>query len=389
VLAGFRFPREVIAVAARWYLRYGLSCRDVEELLAEPGVIVDHVTIYRWVQRFATEFIEAARPCRHLPGDRWLAWQRTLFRELRICDAVVFLNSRAGQASMWCHSELVVAAELGKRIYPLDLGPDLPPHPLLRSVQGIGFDSAFDIGVQRLTGRLESDGLAGAGGLRWERGRPPYPGLAAMDVADAGVFLAGRTKSGTCSPVWTGRSASQAADWKHGHGELLGRDATTDASSWLARGAGTGTSRTAVGEYIHASRAALRRRRTGLVSLLCIIVVAALAASVLAVVAAIQRSDAVSQSRLAQSEEMAAEATNLLTANGPLAMLVSLQAYERAPTLQAESALIEAAQQPLDNLLVPGSPVESVKFSPDGCTLATGDDGGDIGLWNVATGHCW
>jgi hypothetical protein len=40
-------PREVISVAVRWYLRYGLSYRDVEELLAERGVTVDHVTIYR------------------------------------------------------------------------------------------------------------------------------------------------------------------------------------------------------------------------------------------------------------------------------------------------------------------------------------------------------
>jgi transposase-like protein len=62
--AGFRFPREVISVAVRWYLRYGLSYRDVEELLAERGVTVDHVTVYRWVQRFTSEFIEAARPCR-------------------------------------------------------------------------------------------------------------------------------------------------------------------------------------------------------------------------------------------------------------------------------------------------------------------------------------
>jgi IS6 family transposase len=57
----------VISLAVRWYLRYGLSYRDVEELLAERGITVDHVTIYRWVQRF----IEAARPCRHAPGDRW------------------------------------------------------------------------------------------------------------------------------------------------------------------------------------------------------------------------------------------------------------------------------------------------------------------------------
>ncbi len=69
--AGFRFPREVISVAVRWYLRYGLSYRDVEELLAERGVTVDHVTIYRWVQRFTPEFVEAARTCRHVPGDRW------------------------------------------------------------------------------------------------------------------------------------------------------------------------------------------------------------------------------------------------------------------------------------------------------------------------------
>ena len=71
VFAGFRFPREVISVAVRWYLRYGLSYRDVEELLGERGVTVDHVTIYRWVQRFAPEFIDAARPCRRAPGDRW------------------------------------------------------------------------------------------------------------------------------------------------------------------------------------------------------------------------------------------------------------------------------------------------------------------------------
>ena len=45
VFAGFRFPREVISVAVRWYLRYGLSYRDVEELMAERGVTVDHVTV--------------------------------------------------------------------------------------------------------------------------------------------------------------------------------------------------------------------------------------------------------------------------------------------------------------------------------------------------------
>jgi transposase-like protein len=68
---GFRFPPDVIVLAVRWYLRFGLSYRDVEELLTERGVEVDHVTIYRWVQRFTPLLAEAARPCRHAVGDRW------------------------------------------------------------------------------------------------------------------------------------------------------------------------------------------------------------------------------------------------------------------------------------------------------------------------------
>ena len=69
--AGFRFPAEVIVVAVRWYLRYGLSYRDVEELLAERGVEVDHVTVYRWVQRFTPCSPTPPGSAGHAPGDRW------------------------------------------------------------------------------------------------------------------------------------------------------------------------------------------------------------------------------------------------------------------------------------------------------------------------------
>jgi transposase-like protein len=69
--AGFRFPPDAIIVAVRWYLRFGLSYRDVEELLTERGVEVDHVRVYRWVLRFTPLLADAARPCRHRVGDRW------------------------------------------------------------------------------------------------------------------------------------------------------------------------------------------------------------------------------------------------------------------------------------------------------------------------------
>jgi transposase-like protein len=50
-----QFEPEVILLAVGWYLRLSLSYRDVEELLAERGLHADHVTVWRWVQRYAQE----------------------------------------------------------------------------------------------------------------------------------------------------------------------------------------------------------------------------------------------------------------------------------------------------------------------------------------------
>ena len=69
---GYRFPSDVILLPVRWYLRFGLSYRDLEGLLAERGIEVDHVTLYRWVQHSPS----ALRPSRPpAPADtqpvRW------------------------------------------------------------------------------------------------------------------------------------------------------------------------------------------------------------------------------------------------------------------------------------------------------------------------------
>ena len=69
--AGFRFPRAVIVLTVRWYLRFGLSYRDLEELLIDRGVEIDHVTIYRWGPAVHALLADAARPRRHRVGDRW------------------------------------------------------------------------------------------------------------------------------------------------------------------------------------------------------------------------------------------------------------------------------------------------------------------------------
>jgi transposase, IS6 family len=52
----------------------------VEELLAERGIQVDHVTIDRWVQRFTPLLADAARPCRHGVGNRWESTRSSVLR---------------------------------------------------------------------------------------------------------------------------------------------------------------------------------------------------------------------------------------------------------------------------------------------------------------------
>ncbi len=65
---GCRFPAEVILGAVRWYLQFPVSYRDLEAMLADRGASVDHVSLFRWVQRFAPELERRVRrhlrPCR-------------------------------------------------------------------------------------------------------------------------------------------------------------------------------------------------------------------------------------------------------------------------------------------------------------------------------------
>jgi transposase, IS6 family len=70
---GRHFEGEIVLWAVRWYCRYGVSYRDLEQMMDERGVSVDHSTIYRWVQRYAPEIEKRLRWHWRRPGS--LSWR--------------------------------------------------------------------------------------------------------------------------------------------------------------------------------------------------------------------------------------------------------------------------------------------------------------------------
>ncbi|MFL5733806.1 MAG: IS6 family transposase [Chloroflexia bacterium] len=65
------FEREIILLCLRWYLRYSLSYRDLEEIMVERGLSVDHTTIYRWVQHYAPILEKRCRAKLRATNDSW------------------------------------------------------------------------------------------------------------------------------------------------------------------------------------------------------------------------------------------------------------------------------------------------------------------------------
>jgi transposase-like protein len=71
VFKGRHFDRSVIPLCVRWYLAYSLSLRDLEEMMAERGVSVDHATVHRWVIRYSPELLERFNRRKRAVTGKW------------------------------------------------------------------------------------------------------------------------------------------------------------------------------------------------------------------------------------------------------------------------------------------------------------------------------
>jgi transposase-like protein len=68
---GRHFDRSVILLCVRWYLAYSLSLRNLEEMMAERGISVDHATIHRWVVRYSPELLERFNRRKRADSGKW------------------------------------------------------------------------------------------------------------------------------------------------------------------------------------------------------------------------------------------------------------------------------------------------------------------------------
>ena len=109
---GFRFPPEVILWAVRWYLRFAVSFRDLEEMLAERDVRVDHVSLHRWVQRFAPEIERRVRPHLRPPGRTGTSTRRTCASAAAGATCTARWTARTGPWSSCSAPRVVVTDRL-------------------------------------------------------------------------------------------------------------------------------------------------------------------------------------------------------------------------------------------------------------------------------------
>jgi IS6 family transposase len=134
------FEAEIILCAVRWYLRYALSYRDVEELMHDRGVSVDHTTVFRWVQRYAPELEKRCRARLNATNDsyrvdetyikvkkQWYYLYRAVDSEGNTIDFMLSATRDAKAAEQFFRKALRASHTVPPRVITVDKNAAYPP----------------------------------------------------------------------------------------------------------------------------------------------------------------------------------------------------------------------------------------------------------------------
>jgi transposase-like protein len=107
LLKRLHFPLEVMLVCVRWYAAYPLSLRNLEEMMAERGVLVDHATVHRWALKMLPVLAAVFRQRKHSVGLSWRVDESVSRTQAQACGAV--LKMGVGLPKPACRSRLQTA----------------------------------------------------------------------------------------------------------------------------------------------------------------------------------------------------------------------------------------------------------------------------------------
>jgi putative transposase len=94
---GYRFPPEIISHAVWLYFRFSLSFRDVEELMAKPGIMLTYETVRQWCLKFGQTYANELRRRRPRCGDKWCIISIIGGEKKRSPSGMCMVFSRAGR----------------------------------------------------------------------------------------------------------------------------------------------------------------------------------------------------------------------------------------------------------------------------------------------------
>jgi len=134
------YESEIILLCVRWYLRYALSYRDLEEMMNERGISVDHTTIYRWVQWYAPELEKRSRPHLRPTNDsyrvdetyvkikrKWYYFYRAVDSTGKTIDFMLSAKRDARAAMLFFRKMLKLPQHSSPRVINVDQNKAYPP----------------------------------------------------------------------------------------------------------------------------------------------------------------------------------------------------------------------------------------------------------------------